>query len=69
MRCCYCEALLVCGECQRPYRPAGAPDYESLYRPEYPVVCPGCRKIVRCRACGATYSGSDEEYLEEPADG
>ena len=66
MNCCYCERSLACDLCQRPYEPTDAESYRNLYEREYPVVCRACEKILRCRACGAIYSGSDEEYADEP---
>ena len=65
MNCCYCDRPLVCDSCQRPYQPSSAKSFQSLYQPEYPVICTQCEETLRCRSCGAVYSGSDEEYSNE----
>jgi hypothetical protein len=64
MKCCYCDRPLVCAGCSKPYRPATAADYASLHQREYPVYCPNCEQMLRCRACGAVYSGAEDEYPE-----
>jgi hypothetical protein len=55
----------VCDSCGKEYRPVTAADFQSLHQRECPVICPTCETIVRCRACGAVYSGADEEYLDD----
>jgi hypothetical protein len=62
MKCCNCDQLLVRDSCGTPYRPASAADHQRLYQPECPVLCPACEEVLRCRRCGAVYSGADEEY-------
>lgn len=65
MNCCYCDRPLICDGCQAPFRVAAATDFQRLHQPECPVLCPNCKQVLRCRHCGAVYSGADDEYEHE----
>ncbi len=66
MNCASCERPLDCDACARPYNPEGLEQYLALSRPEVPIVCPACGKILVCRYCKFPYDGVVDE--EDQAD-
>jgi len=63
MKCSYCEALLVCKACNRPFRPRGPETLVAAYQPDMQVFCPECQELLVCKTCGFAYG--EEEKDEE----
>jgi hypothetical protein len=59
MKCCFCEAPLVCKGCSRPFHPRGSETLMAAYQPDMQVVCPECQKLLVCKSCGFVY-GEEE---------
>jgi len=66
MKCSFCEQSLVCNSCRAPFKPRAADTHLAVFQPEMHIVCPECREVLVCKACGYVYGEveSDERAAE-----
>jgi hypothetical protein len=65
MKCSFCDVLLVCKHCGKPYQPGQPESHQAVYQPDMEIHCPACQELLICKACNYAYGEPDEP--EEPA--
>jgi DNA-directed RNA polymerase subunit RPC12/RpoP len=65
MKCSFCEQLLACKSCGKPFQPRRAETHLAAFQPDMEISCPECQKVLSCKACGFVYGGSADD--EEPS--
>lgn len=64
MKCSFCEQLLICKHCDKPFHPKKSETYAGVYQPDTEVDCPECHKVLACRGCGFVYGGEQDDKDE-----
>ena len=60
MKCSFCEQMLVCKACHRPFRPRSGEVHVGVYQPDLEIRCPECQKVLVCNGCGFAYGTEDD---------
>jgi len=61
MKCSFCEEVLVCKFCDKPFRPRQGETLVAAYQPDMAINCPECQRTLACRWCGFVYGGEEED--------
>jgi len=61
--CSFCEQLLMCKACGKPFETRRAETFAALGQADMEIRCPECQKILVCRLCGYPF-GEDDDAAE-----
>jgi DNA-directed RNA polymerase subunit RPC12/RpoP len=64
MKCSFCEAVLVCKHCGKPFQARKSESHVAVYQRDMEIACPECQKVLVCKACNFVYGDPDEPEEE-----